>query len=168
MEFFWCQAQDYEIRTYHPAKWVSTTLSGMQGEEHIKTGFRRLFNYIQGNNKNSECVLFLTSVYFFFFMVCGEQTAEYLVILNFYFASKLNLKGQKSLTCVEVNFQVNKSCHITLTQELMNKCSRNQALAPAQQFAAALLSNSAVSCSIIDGASASSVLFTQAWSRGTV
>ncbi|KAF6737548.1 Heme-binding protein 2 [Oryzias melastigma] len=46
------KAQDYEIRTYHPAKWVSTTLSGMQGEEHLKTGFRRLFNYIQGNNKN--------------------------------------------------------------------------------------------------------------------
>ncbi|RVE55814.1 hypothetical protein OJAV_G00229650 [Oryzias javanicus] len=50
------KAQDYEIRTYQPAKWVSTTLSGMQGEEHIKTGFRRLFNYIQGNNKNKTKV----------------------------------------------------------------------------------------------------------------
>ncbi|XP_038127100.1 heme-binding protein 2 [Cyprinodon tularosa] len=50
------KSQDYEIRTYHAAKWVSTTLSGMQSEECIKTGFRKLFNYIQGNNQNKAKV----------------------------------------------------------------------------------------------------------------
>ncbi|MED6268648.1 hypothetical protein CHARACLAT_024487 [Characodon lateralis] len=50
------KGQDYEIRTYHPSKWVSTTLSGMQGDECMKTGFRRLFSYIQGNNKNKAKV----------------------------------------------------------------------------------------------------------------
>lgn len=48
------QGQDYEIRTYQPTKWVSTSVSGMQLEAALSTGFRRLFNYIQGNNKNSE------------------------------------------------------------------------------------------------------------------
>ncbi|XP_015227309.1 PREDICTED: heme-binding protein 2-like [Cyprinodon variegatus] len=50
------KGQDYEIRTYHAAKWVSTTLSGMTGEECVKTGFRKLFNYIQGNNQNKAKV----------------------------------------------------------------------------------------------------------------
>lgn len=48
------QGPDYEIRTYQPTKWVSTSVSGMQLEAALSTGFRRLFNYIQGNNKNSE------------------------------------------------------------------------------------------------------------------
>ncbi|XP_034555801.1 heme-binding protein 2 [Notolabrus celidotus] len=46
------QGQDYEIRTYHATKWVSTTLSGMKMDESLSTGFRRLFSYIQGNNKD--------------------------------------------------------------------------------------------------------------------
>ncbi|KAM9704255.1 heme-binding protein 2 [Menidia menidia] len=46
------EGQDYEIRTYQAAKWVSTSVSGMQSEDAGKTGFRRLFNYIQGNNQN--------------------------------------------------------------------------------------------------------------------
>ncbi|XP_076611598.1 heme-binding protein 2 isoform X1 [Chaetodon auriga] len=46
------QGQDYEIRTYHATKWVSTTRSGMQWDEAMKSGFGRLFNYIQGNNHN--------------------------------------------------------------------------------------------------------------------
>ncbi|KAM4522746.1 heme-binding protein 2 [Odontesthes bonariensis] len=46
------EGQDYEIRTYQTTKWVSTTLSGMQLEESAKTGFRRLFSYIQGSNEN--------------------------------------------------------------------------------------------------------------------
>ncbi|XP_045917230.1 heme-binding protein 2 isoform X1 [Micropterus dolomieu] len=46
------QGQDYEIRTYHATKWVSTTLSGMQWDTAMNAGFRRLFSYIQGNNHN--------------------------------------------------------------------------------------------------------------------
>ena len=48
------QAVDYEVRTYHPTKWISTTVSGMHLDAAMNTGFRRLFNYIQGNNHNSE------------------------------------------------------------------------------------------------------------------
>lgn len=48
------QGQDYEIRTYHDTKWVSTSLSGMQWDAAMNTGFRRLFSYIQGNNHSSE------------------------------------------------------------------------------------------------------------------
>ncbi|XP_005809612.1 heme-binding protein 2-like [Xiphophorus maculatus] len=50
------KGQDYEIRTYHPTRWMSTTVSGMQGDECTSTGFRRLFRYIQGNNKNKAKV----------------------------------------------------------------------------------------------------------------
>ncbi|XP_060908037.1 heme-binding protein 2 [Labrus mixtus] len=50
------QGEDYEIRTYHATKWVSTTLSGMQWDPAMSTGFRRLFSYIQGNNKNKAKV----------------------------------------------------------------------------------------------------------------
>lgn len=46
------KGQDYEIRTYHATKWVSTTLSGMQWDTAMNAGFRRLFSYIQGNNHN--------------------------------------------------------------------------------------------------------------------
>lgn len=45
------EGQDYEVRTYHPSKWVSTSLSGMEGDKALNTGFRRLFSYIQGNNQ---------------------------------------------------------------------------------------------------------------------
>ncbi|XP_013867004.1 heme-binding protein 2 [Austrofundulus limnaeus] len=48
--------KDYEIRTYHATKWVSTSLNGMQCDEAMKTGFRRLFNYIQGNNQKKAKV----------------------------------------------------------------------------------------------------------------
>lgn len=58
------QGEDYEVRTYHPSKWVSTTLSGMQWDTAMNTGFRRLFNYIQGNNDNSECHRFCNIRYF--------------------------------------------------------------------------------------------------------
>lgn len=51
---FFFQEKDYEIRTYHATKWASTSLNGMQFDEAMKTGFRRLFNYIQGNNQKSE------------------------------------------------------------------------------------------------------------------
>ncbi|KAM3603331.1 uncharacterized protein V6R79_020497 [Siganus canaliculatus] len=46
------QGKDYEVRTYHATKWVSTTLSGMEWDAAMNTGFRRLFNYIQGKNQN--------------------------------------------------------------------------------------------------------------------
>uniref|UniRef100_A0A3Q1H511 Heme binding protein 2 n=1 Tax=Acanthochromis polyacanthus TaxID=80966 RepID=A0A3Q1H511_9TELE len=46
------KGEDYEVRTYHATKWMSTSVSGMQWDPSIKTGFQRLFKYIQGNNKN--------------------------------------------------------------------------------------------------------------------
>ncbi|XP_061667508.1 heme-binding protein 2 isoform X2 [Syngnathoides biaculeatus] len=42
--------EDYEIRTYVAAKWVSTSLSGTSLDQSVRMGFRRLFSYIQGNN----------------------------------------------------------------------------------------------------------------------
>lgn len=48
------QGRDYEVRTYQATKWVSTSLSGMQWDAALNTGFRRLFSYIQGNNQNSK------------------------------------------------------------------------------------------------------------------
>ncbi|XP_023154579.1 heme-binding protein 2 [Amphiprion ocellaris] len=46
------KGEDYEVRTYHATTWMSTSVSGMQLDPSIKTGFQRLFKYIQGNNKN--------------------------------------------------------------------------------------------------------------------
>ncbi|MCJ8743811.1 hypothetical protein PDJAM_G00098500 [Pangasius djambal] len=45
------KGEDYEVRTYHTTRWVSTTVSGMEQEEALSTGFKRLFRYIQGNNE---------------------------------------------------------------------------------------------------------------------
>ncbi|XP_034018416.1 heme-binding protein 2 isoform X2 [Thalassophryne amazonica] len=42
---------DYEIRTYYDTKWVSTSLGGMECDAALRTGFRRLFSYIQGSNQ---------------------------------------------------------------------------------------------------------------------
>ncbi|KAM9840146.1 heme-binding protein 2 [Aulostomus maculatus] len=46
------KGEDYDIRTYEATKWVSTSLSGMQWDAAMYTGFRKLFSYVQGNNKN--------------------------------------------------------------------------------------------------------------------
>ncbi|KAJ0026857.1 hypothetical protein NQD34_017857 [Periophthalmus magnuspinnatus] len=46
------QGQDYETRTYHATKWVSTSLTGMDWDAAMGTGFRRLFKYIGGTNQN--------------------------------------------------------------------------------------------------------------------
>lgn len=52
------QEQDYEVRTYHTTQWISTTVGGMDQEEALSTGFRKLFRYIQGNNeKRKLCIL---------------------------------------------------------------------------------------------------------------
>ncbi|XP_064847319.1 heme-binding protein 2 [Oncorhynchus masou masou] len=50
------KAPDYEVRTYQTTNWISTTLTGMEQQAAISTGFRRLFSYIQGNNHNKENV----------------------------------------------------------------------------------------------------------------
>ncbi|XP_029984528.1 heme-binding protein 2 [Sphaeramia orbicularis] len=47
------QGQDYEVRTYHATKWVSTSLKGMDMDQAMNTGFRRLFKYISGTNQNN-------------------------------------------------------------------------------------------------------------------
>ncbi|CAL8312771.1 unnamed protein product [Lota lota] len=50
------QGEDYEVRTYQAAKWVSTTTTGLQSDPAISTGFRKLFKYIQGANQNKVTV----------------------------------------------------------------------------------------------------------------
>lgn len=50
------KAQDYETRTYEPTNWISTTLTGMQHDAAMSTGFKRLFRFIQGNNQNKAKV----------------------------------------------------------------------------------------------------------------
>lgn len=71
------QGQDYEIRTYHPTKWMSTSVSGMDLEAAMNTGFRRLFKYIQGENKGSEFKLsdskMLLVVFFILLRFCQRS-----------------------------------------------------------------------------------------------
>ncbi|CAN9507443.1 unnamed protein product [Ophioblennius macclurei] len=50
------QGQDYEVRTYHSTKWVSTTVSGPDLDGATNAGFMRLFNYIQGKNETKAKV----------------------------------------------------------------------------------------------------------------
>ncbi|XP_072265060.1 heme-binding protein 2 [Pyxicephalus adspersus] len=46
------QSEDYELRQYEPAKWVSTEVSSVkEWDNAVSTGFMRLFSYIQGNNE---------------------------------------------------------------------------------------------------------------------
>ncbi|XP_065112894.1 heme-binding protein 2 [Paramisgurnus dabryanus] len=51
---------DYEIRTYHATKWVSTAVNGMEQDPAFSTGFRRLFKYIQGTNEK-KCSVEMTA-----------------------------------------------------------------------------------------------------------
>ncbi|KAJ8410193.1 hypothetical protein AAFF_G00201740 [Aldrovandia affinis] len=48
--------QDYEVRTYHTTKWVSTEVTGMQFDPALSAGFMRLFRYIQGSNEPRQKV----------------------------------------------------------------------------------------------------------------
>ncbi|KAJ8009705.1 hypothetical protein DPEC_G00094300 [Dallia pectoralis] len=50
------QATDYEVRTYETTNWISTTVTGMDQDAAMSTGFKRLFAYIQGNNHKKEKV----------------------------------------------------------------------------------------------------------------
>ncbi|KAF5889729.1 heme-binding protein 2-like, partial [Clarias magur] len=50
------KADDYEVRTYHTTNWVSTTVSGLDQDEALSTGFKRLFKYIQGTNEKQVAV----------------------------------------------------------------------------------------------------------------
>ncbi|OWF45244.1 Heme-binding protein 2 [Mizuhopecten yessoensis] len=42
---------DVDERRYAAAKWVSTSIQGMEHDKAQKEGFQRLFKYITGNNK---------------------------------------------------------------------------------------------------------------------
>ncbi|XP_064195305.1 heme-binding protein 2 isoform X2 [Anguilla rostrata] len=50
------KSQDYEVRTYQTTKWVSTRVTGLQYDSALSTGFKRLFQYIQGSNEPKEKV----------------------------------------------------------------------------------------------------------------
>ncbi|XP_067239170.1 heme-binding protein 2 [Chanodichthys erythropterus] len=54
------KGEDYEIRTYHTTNWVSTSVTGMEQDPALSTGFRRLFKYIQGNN-DKKCKVEMTA-----------------------------------------------------------------------------------------------------------
>ncbi|KAL4630478.1 heme-binding protein 2-like [Arapaima gigas] len=49
-----CKSEEYEMRRYQTTNWVSTSVSGMQYDPALNTGFMRLFRYIQGSNGNQE------------------------------------------------------------------------------------------------------------------
>lgn len=48
--------KNYEVRTYPPAKWVSTTEKNISHKEATSIAFRRLFKYIQGENEGKKVV----------------------------------------------------------------------------------------------------------------
>ncbi|XP_060557153.1 heme-binding protein 2-like isoform X2 [Ruditapes philippinarum] len=45
------KGQGYEERQYEACKWVSTTVQDMSSESARSKGFRKLFNYITGDNE---------------------------------------------------------------------------------------------------------------------
>ncbi|XP_062858368.1 heme-binding protein 2 [Trichomycterus rosablanca] len=47
------KGQDYEVRTYHTTQWVSTSVTEMEEDKALSSGFMRLFKYIQGNNEKN-------------------------------------------------------------------------------------------------------------------
>lgn len=49
--------QNYELRRYSPAKWVSYTVKSMKKKEAQTEGFWKLFNYIQGENEKGDLIM---------------------------------------------------------------------------------------------------------------
>uniref|UniRef100_A0A8C3TI62 Uncharacterized protein n=1 Tax=Catharus ustulatus TaxID=91951 RepID=A0A8C3TI62_CATUS len=47
----WSSVEDYELRQYETAKWVSTVIRGETQKEAMRQGFWKLFHYIQGKNE---------------------------------------------------------------------------------------------------------------------
>jgi len=47
---------DYEIRQYKESMWVSTRITGMDYDEAVSEGFRKLFDYIEGDNVEKKKV----------------------------------------------------------------------------------------------------------------
>merc|ERR1712157_666978 len=45
--------EDYEIRNYPSSLWTSTDIQNINLDDAVSTGFRRLFQYIDGNNKQN-------------------------------------------------------------------------------------------------------------------
>eukprot|EP00310_Coccolithus_braarudii_P008483 CAMPEP_0183365508 /NCGR_PEP_ID=MMETSP0164_2-20130417/85040_1 /TAXON_ID=221442 /ORGANISM="Coccolithus pelagicus ssp braarudi, Strain PLY182g" /LENGTH=209 /DNA_ID=CAMNT_0025541059 /DNA_START=26 /DNA_END=655 /DNA_ORIENTATION=+ len=42
---------NYEIRSYKPSVWSSTNVSGIDYDSAVRSGFMKLFDYIQGHNQ---------------------------------------------------------------------------------------------------------------------
>lgn len=55
--------QNYELRRYSPAKWVSYTVKSMKKKEAQTEGFWKLFNYIQGENEKGDLILSLACMH---------------------------------------------------------------------------------------------------------
>ena len=52
--YFLLQTGSYELRHYFKSKWTSTEITSSTYEEGTSQGFRKLFNYIQGQNSLSK------------------------------------------------------------------------------------------------------------------
>ncbi|XP_028809429.1 heme-binding protein 2 [Denticeps clupeoides] len=50
------QGEDYAVRAYDAANWVSTAVKSVDSDAALSTGFRRLFKYIQGENEQKAKV----------------------------------------------------------------------------------------------------------------
>lgn len=48
------QSLNYEERTYIKSRWVSTKIESTEFDKSMRTGFMRLFSYIQGKNEQNK------------------------------------------------------------------------------------------------------------------
>lgn len=48
------QANGYEVRRYNESQWARTLVKGVDYDDAVQKGFKRLFNYISGDNVDNE------------------------------------------------------------------------------------------------------------------